>query len=165
MRGINQSKGSDAELWGFLSSAPDQTVEQIIAGNYDSLWRHCNGHYQHVSWINMNKHFGKPRLPAFFVFTENATEIPAMNAVSKGRRRRWVNMLYPGSACIWTPCLGSICTRSTRGLLWWYWWGEIPEFTPHMEAEVVVHSDQEADWDWETRVHSMVPRRSVWNFK
>ena len=48
---IPLTKASDAELWCFLWSAPEQTVEQTIeplmVGWLEtpsrSLWRHCNG--------------------------------------------------------------------------------------------------------------------------
>ena len=46
-RWIPLTKASDAELWGFLSSAPEQSVMQIIETPEietpsRSLWRHCN---------------------------------------------------------------------------------------------------------------------------
>ena len=60
-RWIPLTKASDAELWCFLWSVPEQTVEQIIKMPSRSLWRHCNatwrfdssdwgGCYRNVKW-------------------------------------------------------------------------------------------------------------------
>ena len=42
-RWIPLTKASEAELWCFLWSAPEQAFEQILETPSRSLWRHCNG--------------------------------------------------------------------------------------------------------------------------
>ena len=49
-RWIPLTKASDAELWSFLWSAPEQTIEQITEMPLSWFWRHCNAFSRQFLW-------------------------------------------------------------------------------------------------------------------
>ena len=54
VRGIHRWPVSQAELWCFLWSSPEPTIEQTKKTQSRSLWHHCNGTRSHFSFIILN---------------------------------------------------------------------------------------------------------------
>ena len=49
------TKASDAEVWGFLWCAPEQTAEQTVQIPV-ILWRHCNDIIKFLTWMSNHIH-------------------------------------------------------------------------------------------------------------
>ena len=102
-RWIPLTKASDAELWCFLWSAPEWTVEQIkwvwwFETPSRSLWRHCNDnierHRAHtvVSWPTLQKWLMIP-------ISDLMMTIKWSTNISKSLKDKWVNWKHTA------PCI------------------------------------------------------------